>query len=80
MMTGNVTQLVIDMVDLMAGDKAVLSSQRIGKQLWPITGFALGALGGAFGYAHLGFCALALPIVAVTLLACDATKLAPQTA
>jgi uncharacterized membrane protein YoaK (UPF0700 family) len=68
-MTGNVTQLVIDLLDLTcpAPDPAI--GARIHKFLWPILAFAIGAIGGAFGYHELSFWALLLPIgILATLL------------
>ena len=61
-MTGNVTQWVIDAVDLArgAGDDAV--RERARKFIAPIVAFAAGAIVGAFGYVHVGFAALLLPI------------------
>jgi uncharacterized membrane protein YoaK (UPF0700 family) len=68
-MTGNVTQLAIDVVDLArgAGDAAVRS--RAAKFVGPIVAFALGAIGGGLGYVEAGFAALALPITILTALA-----------
>jgi uncharacterized membrane protein YoaK (UPF0700 family) len=61
-MTGNVTQWVIDAVDLArgAGDAAV--RERARKFVAPIAAFASGAIVGAFGYVHVGFAALLVPI------------------
>jgi uncharacterized membrane protein YoaK (UPF0700 family) len=60
-MTGNVTQLVIDLVDILcaAADDAV--RKRCVKFFWPIVAFGIGAIGGAFAYKHLLFSALLLP-------------------
>jgi hypothetical protein len=44
-----------------------------------LAGVALGALGGAFGYAHYGFAALTLQVLAVGLLALEAPRMTPQT-
>lgn len=68
-MTGNVTQLVIDVVDLLrgAGDDAI--RQRSAKFVGPIVAFGLGAIGGAFGYVYGGFPALLLPIGVLAALA-----------
>lgn len=70
-MTGNVTQLVIDAVDLArgAGDETVRA--RSLKFVGPIVAFAVGAIGGGFGYVLAGFAALLLPIAILTLLAFD---------
>jgi len=61
-MTGNVTQLVIDSVDLMRGAADEAVKKRFGKFAWPIVAFGIGAIGGAFAYVHLAFWALALPV------------------
>lgn len=69
-MTGNVTQLVIDLVDRWRGvaDEAV--RQRIPKLAWPVAAFAVGAIAGAWAYFGAGFLALALPVVLVAGVAC----------
>lgn len=68
-MTGNVTQLVIDLVDLLRGEQDPALRQRCIKFVWPIVAFAIGCIGGAFAYVNLGFAALALPIGVLALLA-----------
>lgn len=71
MMTGNVTQLAIDIVDLIAargGPDAALKA-RILKTWPPIAAFALGALGGAVGVLMAGAWSLALAVVLVAGLA-----------
>jgi uncharacterized membrane protein YoaK (UPF0700 family) len=64
-MTGNVTQIVIDLVDLTrartAGDEA---RSRLRKMVPAVAAFAVGALAGAIGYVAAGFWCLAVPIVA----------------
>ncbi|MBV8466150.1 MAG: DUF1275 domain-containing protein [Burkholderiales bacterium] len=74
-MTGNVTQLVIDLVDVVVGIAQPDTRARIVKQLGPIVGFGLGACAGALGYMHLGFAALLLPIALIALLASMPDKL-----
>ncbi|MES2106206.1 MAG: YoaK family protein [Pseudomonadota bacterium] len=61
-MTGNVTQLVIDLVDLIRGSTDTAIRGRINKFLWPIIAFGLGAVGGAYAYLYVHFWALLLPI------------------
>ena len=68
-MTGNVTQLVIDVVDLLRGGAGEAIRQRGIGLMVPIIAFAAGAIGGAFGYAYAGFVALLLPIGIVAWLA-----------
>lgn len=66
-MTGNVTQLVIDLVDLLRG--AGGTPQRIQKFLWPVLAFAAGAISGAFAYLHMAFQSLALPLAVLAAVA-----------
>jgi uncharacterized membrane protein YoaK (UPF0700 family) len=69
-MTGNVTQLVIDAVDVMLGGEAEARAgiiDRLRKFLLPTLAFAVGAVGGALIYAEIGFMALAGPAVALVL-------------
>ena len=68
-MTGNVTQLVIDVVDLLRGGAGEAIRQRAIGLIVPIIAFAAGAIGGAFGYAYAGFVALLMPIGIVAWLA-----------
>ena len=65
-MTGNVTQLIIDLVDLTAGrPDAAARKSRLAKMWPPVATFALGALVGGLGYAALGFWCLLAPILAI---------------
>jgi uncharacterized membrane protein YoaK (UPF0700 family) len=68
-MTGNVTQLVIDTLDLALGAKDSALRQRLWKSLWPIVSFGLGAIVGALVYVSAGFAALLLPIGVLLALA-----------
>lgn len=66
-MTGNVTQVVLDLVTLTRGwDPAI--GARAGKMSWAIAGFAAGALYGGLGYRETGFLCLLLPLAALTAL------------
>lgn len=71
MMTGNVTQLAIDIVDLIVAqgrpDQALKA--RILKTWPPVLAFAFGAVGGAIGVLTAGPWSLALGAVVVALLA-----------
>jgi uncharacterized membrane protein YoaK (UPF0700 family) len=62
MMTGNVTQLVIDAVDRLRGVADAANFDRIAKFFWLIVAFALGCGVAAFAYLAVGFAALAVPI------------------
>ncbi|MBV8634947.1 MAG: DUF1275 domain-containing protein [Burkholderiaceae bacterium] len=60
-MTGNVTQLVIDLVDIVRGaaDEAVRA--RCVKFFWPVVGFGVGAIVGAAGFSYVRFWTLLVP-------------------
>lgn len=62
-MTGNVTQIVIDLVDILRGSAVTGTKARLWKFLWPVLAFGVGAVGGAFAYMYAGFFALGLPVV-----------------
>jgi len=70
MMTGNVTQVAIDIVDLMIArgrpDEALKA--RIRKTWPPVVAFALGAVGGAVGVLFAGAWSLALAVAVVAAL------------
>jgi uncharacterized membrane protein YoaK (UPF0700 family) len=65
MMTGNVTQIVIDAVDLIftpwrgAPDPGL--GARFEKFVWPLAAFAVGCIGAAFAFHRFGFAALVVP-------------------
>ena len=63
MMTGNVTQIVIDTVDVLRGAADAATHARCGKFFWPLAAFALGAIAAAFAYLSFGFVALAVPLL-----------------
>jgi uncharacterized membrane protein YoaK (UPF0700 family) len=69
MMTGNVTQLVIDGVDCLRGAADSAAGARLAKFIWPLFGFGCGAIVAAFAYRALGFFALLLPICILFALA-----------
>jgi uncharacterized membrane protein YoaK (UPF0700 family) len=62
MMTGNVTQLVIDGVDILRGAGSEVVYKRFIRFTWLIVAFAAGAIGAALIYLYIGFFALLLPI------------------
>lgn len=64
-MTGNVTQLVIDFVDLLRTGATPELRKRLHKFLWPVIAFGAGAILGAFAYLYFSFLGLALPIVVI---------------
>ena len=69
-MTGNVTQVVIDAVDLVGSGGADDAAMRTPiRKLWPsIVAFAAGALSGAFLLVQLGFSCLGLPMLALAFV------------
>ncbi|OON62869.1 hypothetical protein B0920_05405 [Massilia sp. KIM] len=67
MMTGNVTQLVIDGVDQLRGAGDAATRARCGKFFWPVLAFALGCVAAAFAYLAFGFVALAVPLAILCL-------------
>ncbi|CAI8697916.1 DUF1275 domain-containing protein [Burkholderia cepacia] len=72
-MTGNVTQAVIDafdwLVPLAAPAERDAARVRLRRTLPPVAGFALGAGAGAAAYVFAAFWALALPLAALCFLA-----------
>jgi uncharacterized membrane protein YoaK (UPF0700 family) len=68
-MTGNVTQLVIDVVDVLRGVEEEGVRRRCLKFFWPVVAFGVGAIGGAFGYRYAQFLALLLPAAILIWLA-----------
>jgi uncharacterized membrane protein YoaK (UPF0700 family) len=72
-MTGNVTQAILDLVDLLcaATSESARSAARarFTKMMPAIVAFAIGAAGGAFGFRYSGFWALAAPACALAALA-----------
>ncbi len=68
MMTGNVTQIVIDAVDCMRGADDGSLGGRLAKFLWPLAGFAVGCIAAAFAFRPFGFAALAVPILILLCL------------
>jgi uncharacterized membrane protein YoaK (UPF0700 family) len=61
MMTGNVTQIVIDLVDVLRGAHDPGQGARFAKFVWPLAAFAAGCIAAAFAFRRFGFAALALP-------------------
>jgi len=67
-MTGNVTQLIIDAVDVLTGTANDTVRQRCVKFLWPVLAFAVGAVGAAFAFQYAGWGAMFLPIAVLSYL------------
>ena len=71
-MTGNVTQLTIDLVDLAAGgtaDETQALRMRIRKTWPPLALFTVGCAAGAVSFVAAGFGCLAIPILAILAVA-----------
>lgn len=62
MMTGNVTQVVIDTIDVLRGAADGATAERCMKFFWPILAFGIGAIIAAFAYRAYGYAALLAPI------------------
>lgn len=75
-MTGNVTQIVIDLVDFVRSPADDGLRQRIAKFGCPVLAFAGGAICGAFLYQQADLWALALPLVILVGLALTPTDAA----
>ena len=67
MMTGNVTQLVIDATDWLRGAADGATKARCGKFFWPVLAFAFGCGAAAFAYLAFGFVALIVPVAILCL-------------
>jgi uncharacterized membrane protein YoaK (UPF0700 family) len=72
-MTGNVTQLILDSVDLLSpytqAEEKATARARFVKMAPAVAAFAAGAAAGALGYRIVGFWALLLPFVVLASLA-----------
>ncbi|WP_322088616.1 YoaK family protein [Burkholderia sp. BCC1999] len=79
-MTGNVTQAILDVVDMLSPGTAdsvrADARARFAKMLPAIVAFALGAACGALGFRHVGFPALLAPVCALAALALCASQAA----
>ncbi|KVV45903.1 hypothetical protein WK81_08965 [Burkholderia ubonensis] len=77
-MTGNVTQAILDVVDLLSAGTAdsvrATARARFAKMLPAIVAFALGAACGALGFRYVGFLALLAPVCALAALALCAAQ------
>ncbi|TQK04719.1 YoaK family protein [Herbaspirillum sp. SJZ107] len=79
MMTGNVTQIVIDAVDCLRGADDPGLGARLAKFAWPLAAFAAGCIAAAFAFHRFGFAALVVPVlILLGLLALEAPVPAGQ--
>ncbi|QNB08022.1 DUF1275 domain-containing protein [Herbaspirillum frisingense] len=68
LMTGNVTQVVIDVVDMLRGASDAGTTERCIKFVWPVLSFGVGAIAAAFAYHAIGFAALVVPVLILVAL------------
>jgi uncharacterized membrane protein YoaK (UPF0700 family) len=69
-MTGNVTTLVIELVDSLRGDPEAIG--RCKKLTWPVLAFAAGCMSGGVAFVNVGFHGLLLPCAMLVWLAWSA--------
>jgi uncharacterized membrane protein YoaK (UPF0700 family) len=67
-MTGNVTQIIVDLVDMGVSGERTEARGRLGKMLPPVATFAVGALAGALSYGLVGYAALIAPLMTTVLV------------
>jgi uncharacterized membrane protein YoaK (UPF0700 family) len=68
MMTGNITQLVIDLVDAVREGGSSTARAQVHNIVWPVAAFAAGAVAGPLAFVHVSFSALLLPIAILASL------------
>ena len=68
MMTGNVTQVVIDTVAWLRGERGPGIGARCAKFVWPVLAFGVGCIGSAFAWHAVGFIALCVPLLILAFL------------
>jgi uncharacterized membrane protein YoaK (UPF0700 family) len=83
-MTGNVTQAVLDAIELVSSeipaDAKTAVRTRFGKTLQAVACFGVGAIAGALAYRHVSFWALLLPFALLVWLALAARRDGADTA
>lgn len=67
-MTGNVTELLINVTDCLTGHGTPAVQEKLAKFGWPMVAFALGCIMGGFGFRTAGFWCLLLPVAALAVL------------
>src|SRR5262249_12961357 len=68
-MTGNVTQTLMDAMEVALDADAAPARPRLRKMLPPVCGFAIGAIAGGLGFVRLGFWCLIAPLLAILYVA-----------
>ncbi|MFC5520779.1 YoaK family protein [Polaromonas jejuensis] len=77
-MTGNVTQICMDLVDLLTRAPGYAAAATRVRGMWPaITAFAIGSLGGGLAFKPLGFWSILAPVVALALVLHALTQTSP---
>jgi uncharacterized membrane protein YoaK (UPF0700 family) len=79
-MTGNVTQAVLDAIDILFGGSEEPAERRMVRERFVATmpavlGFAIGAISGALAYVHLSFWALLFAVALLLFMAWRAGRL-----
>ncbi|HEX7840269.1 MAG TPA: YoaK family protein [Kofleriaceae bacterium] len=77
-MTGNVTQTVMDAVEVALGADAGPARSRLCKMIPPVCGFAIGAICGGLGFVRLGFWCLIAPLLAILYVAWQFRRARPS--
>jgi uncharacterized membrane protein YoaK (UPF0700 family) len=67
-MTGNVTQILIDLTDMATGRATPVVRERFLKFLWPMLAFAFGCIAGGTAYVLFGFWCMAPALVVIAWL------------
>ncbi|WP_296947877.1 YoaK family protein [uncultured Massilia sp.] len=67
-MTGNVTELLIDMTDMASGRATQAVRERFVKFFWPVLAFALGCIAGGTAYVWFGFWCMLPALVLLAFL------------
>lgn len=80
MMTGNTTQLTLDLVAACKGDRSPAARASLRRTATVVSGFVLGAALGALGSAIAGMAAIAAPMLAIAVLAYHAGSATARTA
>ena len=77
-MTGNVTQISMDLIDLLTKAPGSAAAATRVRGMWPaITAFAIGSLGGALAFKPMGFWAIVAPVAALALVLNALTQTSP---
>lgn len=67
-MTGNMIQIIVDLVDVVQGHEAETKRARLARLIPLLLAFVLGTASGALGYLTVGFASLVVPIAVIGTL------------